>query len=107
MNMEFEKVQSENMNTNLSIYRVLQESLTNIIRHAGAKNVQVKLCRIEKNLVLLIRDDGIGISRDKIYSLKSIGIIGMLERIRYSGGLLDITTPEEGGTQIRVNVPFE
>jgi PAS domain S-box-containing protein len=107
MNMEFEKVQSENMNTNLSIYRVLQESLTNIIRHAGAKNVQVKLCRIENNLVLLIRDDGIGISRDKIYSLKSIGIIGMLERIRYSGGLLDITTPEEGGTQIRVNVPFE
>jgi signal transduction histidine kinase len=107
INMEFEKVQSENMNANLSVYRVFQESLTNIIRHAKAKNVQIKLGRINNDLVLLIHDDGIGISQEKINSSKSLGIMGMMERIRYSGGLLEITTPEEGGTQIRVKIPFE
>jgi two-component system sensor histidine kinase UhpB len=106
INMELERVQSENMNINLSVYRVLQESLTNIIRHAGAKNVLVKLSGIENHLVLIIRDDGIGISPDKINSSRSLGILGMMERIRYSGGLLEIETPAPGGTQIRVRIPF-
>jgi two-component system sensor histidine kinase UhpB len=107
INMELERVQSENMNINLSVYRVLQESLTNILRHAGAKNVEVKLSRIKNELVLIICDDGIGISPEKLNSPRSLGILGMMERIRYSGGLLEIAAPEKGGTQIRVKIQLE
>jgi len=105
--MEIEDIQTENMDKNLSIYRVAQESLTNIIRHAGAKKVQIKLCKIKKDIVLIIQDDGIGISPDKISSTKSLGLLGMFERINQSGGQMEIIAPDKGGTKIRVYIPMK
>jgi PAS domain S-box-containing protein len=104
--MDLDDVQTEKMSKNLTIYRVLQESLTNIIRHAGAQNVQVKLGKNEEDIVLIIQDDGIGISPDKIKSSKSLGILGMFERVKHSDGHIEITTPDIGGTDIRISIPI-
>jgi signal transduction histidine kinase len=105
--MEIEDIQTENMNKNLSIYRVAQESLTNIIRHANAKKVQIKLQKIKKDIVLIIQDDGIGISPDKIRSSKSLGLLGMSERVNQSGGHMEIKAPDKGGTKVRVYIPIK
>ncbi|TAL80639.1 MAG: PAS domain-containing sensor histidine kinase, partial [Bacteroidetes bacterium] len=102
--MEIDDVQAENINKNLAIYRVLQESLTNIIRHAGAKRVLVKLCKIKKDIVLLIQDDGIGIPADKIRSSKSLGLLGMFERVKQYNGYMEITTPAKRGTSVRISI---
>jgi PAS domain S-box-containing protein len=107
MNMEFEKVQSENMSKNLALYRVLQESLTNIARHADAEQVTVKLFRTDEKLVLIIQDDGIGISPDKISSLKSLGLFGMFERAKNQGGHMEIVSPGQGGVHICVTIPIK
>jgi len=104
--MDINEVQSENLKLNLTVYRVLQESLTNIIRHSGAKNVMVNFSVIEKNLVLLIQDDGIGISQEKVNSLKSFGICGMIERVKQSGGFMEITSFDTGGTLVSVHIPL-
>jgi signal transduction histidine kinase len=95
------------MNKNLSIYRVAQESLTNIIRHANAKKVQIKLQKIKKDIVLIIQDDGIGISHDKIRSSNSLGLLGMSERVNQSGGHIEILAPAKGGTKVRVYIPMK
>jgi PAS domain S-box-containing protein len=105
--MEIEDIQTENMNKNLSIYRVAQESLTNIFRHANAKKVQIKLQKIKKDIVLIIQDDGIGISPDKIRSSNSLGLLGMSERVNQSGGHMEILTPAKGGTKVRVYIPMK
>ncbi len=105
--MEFENVQSENMNINLALYRVLQESLTNIIRHANAKVAIVDLCRIRNKIRLLVQDDGIGIPDDKIGSSKSFGLLGMFERVKYAGGRMNISKAAKGGTKILVEIPLE
>ena len=76
LHMELDDVQTGNINKDLALYRVLQESLTNVIRHSSAKNVLVKLCVFEKDILLIIKDDGIGIATDKINSIKSLGILG-------------------------------
>lgn len=107
VNMEFENIQFENMNSNLALYRVLQESLTNIIRHANAKVARIKLSRIRNNVILLIQDNGIGIPDDKISSSKCLGLLGMFERIKYAGGRMNISKPARGGTKILVDIPFE
>jgi signal transduction histidine kinase len=69
--------------------------------------VSIKLNRIEENIVLLIHDDGIGISSDKINSFKFLGIFGMFERVKQSGGKMEMTSPDKGGVLIRVSIPME
>lgn len=101
------KMEFENMNSNLALYRVLQESLTNIIRHANAKVARVKLSRIRNKVMLLVQDNGIGIPDDKIGSSKCLGLLGMFERIKYAGGRMNISKPARGGTKILVDIPFE
>ncbi|MCU0474281.1 MAG: PAS domain S-box protein [Bacteroidales bacterium] len=105
--MEIEDVQTENLDKNLSIYRVAQESLTNIIRHADAKKVQIKLYKTKQNIILLIQDDGIGISPDKLRSFKSLGLLGMSERVNQSGGHIEIKASGKGGTKVRVYIPIK
>jgi PAS domain S-box-containing protein len=102
--MELDDVQTKNMNKNLALYKVLQEALTNVIRHSSAENVLVKLCVSGKDILLIIKDDGIGITPDKIASFKSLGILGMFERIRQYGGDVEITNPDKKGTEVKVRL---
>jgi PAS domain S-box-containing protein len=107
LHMELDDVQSRDMHKNLALYRVLQESLTNVIRHSSAKNVLVKLCDFEKDIILIIKDDGIGITPDKIVSFKSLGILGMFERIQQYGGDVVITNPNKKGTEVKVRLSIK
>ena len=105
--IEIEDVQTENLRKNLSLYRVAQELLTNIIRHSGAKTVRVILRKTKNDIVMSIQDDGIGISPDKVRSSKSLGFLGMFERVKQSAGNMEIKTPSKGGTSIRVIIPIK
>jgi PAS domain S-box-containing protein len=107
IDMHLDDVQMDDMRKNLNIYRILQESFTNIIRHAGAKKVQVKLGKIKNDLILTIQDDGIGISPEKINSSASLGLLGMSERAKQCGGRFEIICPVKGGTEISVYVPIK
>ncbi len=88
-----------------AVFRVLQEALTNVIRHAEATRVDVHLTANDQTLELVIQDNGRGISQDCMASFKSIGLISMRERALLCGGLAEIGRAKEGGTMIRVLVP--
>jgi two-component system, NarL family, sensor histidine kinase UhpB len=106
LNLSLNNVQSDNINDNLTIYRVMQESLTNIVRHAQAKSVTIKLKEIKKCISFTVKDDGIGISPRKIKSSGSLGLRGMYERVKQSGGTIRISSPGNSGTKIQVYIPI-
>jgi signal transduction histidine kinase len=90
----------------LIIFRIIQESLTNIARHAKAERVDIELITINESITLTITDNGIGINEGQIKSKKSFGIIGMKERAASLGGTFDIYRNNESGTVIKLIFPF-
>lgn len=88
-----------------TLYRICQEALTNIARHAGATAVTVSLARDGADLVLEIRDNGRGVSR-RTTTGKSIGLVGMSERARELGGTLTIGDAPGGGTLLALRIPL-
>lgn len=88
----------------LTLLRVLQESLTNVVRHAAARHVLVKLTRAEGMLELSITDDGQGL-RTPAQAAGRFGISGMRERVSELNGELDLECPEAGGLRLRVRLP--
>lgn len=89
----------------LVVYRVAQESLTNVLRHAGARNVEVALQRRGDELELRIADDGCGIDMSRADPGRGLG--GMLERALYVGGRLEIEPRHGSGTVVTLRVPLE
>lgn len=87
-------------------FRVVQEALTNIARHAQATEVWVDLRRREQTLFLLIRDDGVGFdvpaARERVIHGASFGLLGMQERVELAGGQFEIRSTAERGTEIHV-----
>src|SRR5208337_3991031 len=68
-------------------FRIFQECLTNVIRHAQATSVRVTLCQEEENILLVVEDDGIGFIETGVSnSLGSLGLLGMKERAQFCGG---------------------
>jgi PAS domain S-box-containing protein len=88
-------------------YRIAQEALTNVARHAQARNVEVRIAVDGGHLVLEIRDDGCGISASAASDPRSFGIAGMRERVRGRGGTLEISGAHGGGTVVRATIPIE
>ena len=88
----------------IAAFRIVQESLTNVARHADAKNVQVKIGTAGDNIVLEIADDGRGITDKQASDGRSFGLLGMRERARMFGGTLRITNREGGGTIVMVRL---
>jgi two-component system, NarL family, sensor histidine kinase UhpB len=87
----------------LVIYRIAQEALTNVARHADASEVEVRLQRTEEQVVLTVRDDGRGLPGDAAASAH--GILGMRERAMLIGADVTITSPPSGGTEVRLAIP--
>jgi PAS domain S-box-containing protein len=87
-------------------FRILQEALTNVQRHAHASRVEVLLRQEAGELVLRIADDGCGIRAEKRDSLLSIGLAGMRERALLLGGQCDIRSQPGAGTTIDVRMPL-
>jgi PAS domain S-box-containing protein len=88
-----------------TLYRVLQESLTNIARHAGAKLAWVSLDREGGILRLEVEDDGRGIDAGALAKSRSLGVKGMRERVLYLGGTVEIGPAPRGGTRVLVRLP--
>jgi len=89
-----------------AIFRILQEGLTNVARHAEATEVFIDLHRDMKHLYLRIRDNGKGISEESIRNPKSFGLIGMRERVHFLGGNFCIKGGRGEGTMIEIMIPF-
>ena len=88
-----------------AVYRALQESLTNIARHSGAKRARVALSLKDGQLELDIEDDGRGITADEATKSRSLGLKGMRERISYLGGSLAVEGTPGQGTRVRIRLP--
>jgi two-component system, NarL family, sensor histidine kinase UhpB len=87
------------------VFRVVQEALTNVARHAEASRVEVRLRQSRKETLLQIRDDGAGIDRAAVQSGRSLGLIGIRERVRRVGGTVDIEGVPGRGTIFTVRIP--
>ncbi len=87
------------------LYRIFQESMTNIMRHSRATIAEVNLSSDDSSLQMLIRDNGLGISEAMINSPESMGIAGMRERIRSVNGTIVISSKDKSGTIVSVIIP--
>ena len=89
-------------------FRVVQEALTNVVRHAGAARVRVELQRFDGVIQLLVEDDGKGFDTSKATMRaragESMGLLGMQERVELSGGRFEINSTAGKGTTIRATI---
>lgn len=89
----------------LVVYRVAQESLTNVVRHAGARNARLELAVKGGAAELIVSDDGVGLPPDDSTG-EAGGIRGMRERALTVGARLEVIAPPGGGTEVRLRVPL-
>lgn len=95
---------TEEMET--SIYRIVQESITNVIRHAHATYVDVILEWQDDKIVIIIEDDGVGIDMERAHEKGHLGLIGMQERAEMLGGRLLVDSTPDIGTALVVEIPY-
>ncbi|QPJ66040.1 MAG: GAF domain-containing protein [Candidatus Nitrohelix vancouverensis] len=88
------------------IYRVYQETLTNIVKHSRAKHVDVQFVKNGSSLTLTVKDDGKGIEPSRMYNSNSFGLTGMRERVMEWGGEFSISGTPGEGTQVYISVPL-
>jgi PAS domain S-box-containing protein len=96
--------------TELALYRILQEALKNVQKHARASHVSVHLAQRGDSVHLMIKDDGIGfdpeISQARRKSQRGLGLLSMSERATYVGGTLTVSSVRRTGTEIEVSIPL-
>ncbi len=102
------QVEEENLDRNLStaVFRILQEALTNVARHARATRICIELKEERGHLLLTIEDNGCGIAESQAKSLKSLGLVGMRERAQAFGGKVDVTGAPGQGTIVTARFPL-
>jgi signal transduction histidine kinase len=88
------------------VYRVIQESLTNIVRHARASLVQISIVRVNQKIEVTIVDDGCGFDAEYILAAKDrgLGLLGMQERVELLGGHFVLNSEVGQGTRIDVEL---
>jgi len=87
-----------------AIFRIFQETLTNVLRHAKAKNINVLMQEKDAMVTVQIKDDGIGITPDQISDIKSLGLLGMRERALAWRGDVNIEGTRNQGTTVTINI---
>jgi signal transduction histidine kinase len=93
-----------------TLYRIVQEALTNIVKHAKANNVWIRAWKEKQTLCCSIRDDGAGFDSRLVQSRggrKGLGLVAMQERVNAIGGTLQIDSGPGRGTEISINLPLE
>ena len=97
-------------NVETTLFRVVQEALANVARHAEAKTVTIHLGHDARQLFCVIRDDGRGFDVASVFQRRGragLGLIGMRERLNAVGGMLQIHSEPDRGTELRVRIPVE
>jgi PAS domain S-box-containing protein len=97
---------SLDQNRSIAVFRIFQEALTNVVRHAQATMVEVTLTKGNSGLALVVKDNGVGIPAEKLLDHNSYGLIGIRERARYLGGDVVISGSPGNGTSVVVNIPL-
>jgi PAS domain S-box-containing protein len=88
-----------------AVFRIVQESLVNVAKHAGASQVDVRIEKSSAAVILEVADDGAGFTLDAPRKASSLGLMGLRERARLLQGTVDIDTAPGQGTHIRVSIP--
>lgn len=92
----------------LAVYRIVQESLSNVLRHSGATRASVRLSREGGRLVVCVRDDGRGFPVEEVQRAgRGLGLFGMNERAAYLGGTVEVRSAPGEGTEVRAKIPVE
>jgi len=91
----------------ITVFRIVQEALTNIVKHARARTVEVSIEQVAPWLVLRIRDDGVGLPLERLRALRAHGLAAMRQRAAGLGGQWQVRRPSSGGTEIEVRLPLE
>jgi hypothetical protein len=89
------------------LFRVCQEALTNVTRHASASHVAIRLDFSDGHVALTIKDNGRGITEEEIKRYGSLGLLGMKERIAILGGTLDVEGKPGEGTTLAIQIPLD
>ena len=89
----------------LVLYRVVQEALSNVVRHSGAATVNVAIHAEESEVVVVVEDDGDGFDGRRIGEGAGLGLLGMKERAVSAGGSVRIDSAPGGGTRVRLSIP--
>lgn len=90
-----------------TVFRIFQETLTNIARHAEATGISVSLTEKDNRLILLVKDNGKGITEEDLINPRAYGLMGMRERVQSFNGNIMITGTENKGTNVTVNIPLD
>ena len=88
------------------LFRICQEALTNVTRHAGASRVSIALESADSSIVLVVKDNGRGITDEEIQRHGSLGLLGMKERVAMLGGTLEVNGRPGEGTTLSIRIPF-
>ncbi|MCS7202666.1 MAG: sensor histidine kinase [Dictyoglomus sp.] len=105
--------QQEKINKDLSIniFRIIQEGLTNIIKHAQARNIFLEIKEEGENILITIKDDGIGFDVENIWEKikegRALGILGIKERVELFNGNMEIKSKKGEGTEIKITLSLE
>ncbi len=91
----------------IALFRVAQESVTNVIKHAGAQRVTISLQVDADAARLKVRDNGTGIPLDRLQGSGRFGLVGMRDRVQALGGSLEVKRPRHGGTEVVASVPVQ
>jgi signal transduction histidine kinase len=89
-----------------ALFRIFQESVTNIVRHSKATQVQVRMDCENGKLIFEIADNGIGITREDIASSESLGLVGMRERVYAWDGEVEFKGSAGKGTKVIITIPL-
>jgi PAS domain S-box-containing protein len=90
-----------------AIFRIFQETLTNIVRHASASHVDVTLHDKDSEITLRVSDNGRGITEEQVFHPQSLGILGIRERVDLFSGTVSIIGSPKKGTTITVRIPYD
>jgi len=90
----------------LCIYRIAQEALGNVAKHAEAKQVEVRLSRSDSRVCLVVSDDGVGFDPDGSGKSGGLGLINMRERVRQLNGTFAFDSEPGRGTTVKAEIPF-
>jgi PAS domain S-box-containing protein len=90
-----------------AVFRILQETLTNVARHAKATRVTINMKKLDRHVILKIHDNGKGITMKKVLEVKSFGLLGVKERAHLFGGNVEFKGIKGKGTTVTVSIPLE
>jgi len=87
-------------------FRIVQEALTNVARHAKASQVDIQIADLGKEIVVIVQDDGVGMSDPQITKQRRYGLLGMSERAQFLGGHMIIESAPGKGTRVEASLPY-